>query len=41
MLVRLWREGNPSTLLVGMQPGAATAENGMESPQETKDGTEF
>ena len=24
MLARLWRKGNPSTLLVGMQTGAAT-----------------
>ena len=27
MLVRLWRKGNPSALLVGMQTGAATVEN--------------
>ena len=30
MLVRLWRKGNPRTLLVGMQTGAATMENSME-----------
>ena len=41
MLARLWRKGNPSTLLVGMQTGAATVENSMEFPQETKDGTAF
>ena len=29
-MVRLWRKGNPSTLLVGMQTGAATVENSME-----------
>ena len=27
VLVRLWRKGNPSALLVGMQAGAATVEN--------------
>ena len=26
----MWRKGNPSALLVGMQTGAATAENSME-----------
>ena len=26
----MWRKGNPSTLLVGMQTGAATVENSME-----------
>ena len=33
VLVRLWRKGNPRTLL-GMQTGEATAENSMEFPQE-------
>ena len=33
------RKGNPSTLLVGMQNGAATVENSMEFPQKTKNGT--
>ena len=33
------RKGNPSTLLVGMQTGAATVENSMEFPQKTKNGT--
>ena len=41
MLVRLWRKGNPSALLLGMQMGAATVENSMEFPQKTKDGTAF
>ena len=39
MLERMWRKGNPSTLLVGMQTGAATVENSMEFPQKTKNGT--
>ena len=39
MLERVWRKGNPSALLVGMQTGAATGE--MEFPQKTKDGTAF
>ena len=30
VLERLWRKGNPSTLLVGMQIGAATVENSVE-----------
>ena len=38
---KLWRKGNPSTLLVGMQTGAATVENSMEFPQKTKNGTAF
>ena len=29
----MWRKGNPSTLLVGMQTGAATVETSMEFPQ--------
>ena len=41
MLVRLWRKWNPSTLLVGMQIGAATVENSMEFPQKTKNGIVF
>ena len=36
---RLWRKGNPSALLVGMQTGEATVENSMEFPQRTKNGT--
>ena len=39
VLERLWRKGNPSTLLVGMQTGEATVENSMEFPQKTKNGT--
>ena len=31
-LTRLWRKGNPSTLLVGMQTGATTVENSIEFP---------
>ena len=38
---RLWRKGNPSALLVGMQTGATTMENSMEFPQKTKNGTVF
>ena len=41
VLARLWRKGSPSTLLVGMQTGAATVENSMEFPQKTKNGTAF
>ena len=29
---RVWRKGNPLTLLVGMQTGTATMENNMEIP---------
>ena len=36
MLARLWRKGNPSTWLVGMQTGAASVENSLEFPQKTK-----
>ena len=41
VLARLWRKGNPSTLLVGMQTGAATVKNNMEFPQKTNNGTTF
>ena len=34
MLARIWKKGNPLTLLVGMQAGTATLENSMEVPQE-------
>ena len=37
----MWRKGNPSALLVGMQTGGATAENIVEFPQKTKNGTAF
>ena len=33
MLVRMWRNGNPLALLVGMQTGAAALENIVEVPQ--------
>jgi len=36
VLVRLWRKGNPLTLLVGMQAGTTTLENSMEIPQGVK-----
>ena len=39
MLGRLYRKGNPSALLVGMQTGEATVENSMEFPQKTENGT--
>ena len=32
----MWRKGNPSAPLVGMQTGAATVENSMEIPQKNK-----
>ena len=41
VLERMWRKGNPSALLVGMQTGAATVENSMEFPQKTINGTAF
>ena len=41
VLERLWRKGNPSALLVGVQTGATTMENSMEFPQKTKNGTAF
>ena len=30
MLEKVWRKGNPLTLLVGMQTGPAAMENGVE-----------
>ena len=30
---RIWRKGNPSAMLVGMQTGAATVEDSMEFPK--------
>ena len=33
MLERVWRKGNPLTLLVGMQTSAATMENSVEIPK--------
>ena len=39
MLERMWRNGNPLALLVGMQTGAATLENSVEVPQKIKNRT--
>ena len=36
MLERMWKNGNPLALLVGMQTGAATLKNSMEVPQKVK-----
>ena len=35
----MWRKGNASLLLLGMQTSAATVENSMEAPQKIKNGT--
>ena len=35
MLERVWRKGNPLTLLVGMQTSTATMENSVEIPWKT------
>ena len=35
MLERVWRKGNPLTLLVGMQTSIATMENSVDIPQKT------
>ena len=35
MLERVWRKGNPPTLLVGMQTSTATMENSVEIPSKT------
>ena len=32
----MWRKGNPSTLLVGMQTGAATVQSSIEIPQKIR-----
>ena len=32
VLTEMWRKGNPSVLLGGMQTGAATVESSMEIP---------
>ena len=37
----MWRKGNPSVLLVGMQTGTASVEDSMEFPQKIKNGTAF
>ena len=36
LLARMWRKGNPLTLLVAMQAGAATLENSMDVLREVK-----
>ena len=36
MLERMWRNGNPLALLVGMQTGTAALENKVEVPQKRK-----
>ena len=36
MLARMQRQGNPPTLLVGMQIGSAPLENSMEVPQKVE-----
>ena len=41
VLARMWRKGNPSALLVGMQTCATATENNMEIPQKIKNGTAF
>ena len=38
VLGRVWRKGNPPTLLVGMHVGVVTVENRMELPKKTKTG---
>ena len=35
MLERVWRKGNPLTLLVGMQTSTATMKNSVEIPLKT------
>ena len=39
MLARMWRKGNTCTLLVGMWVGAATMEDSMKVPPNTKNKT--
>ena len=41
VLERMWRKGNPSALLVGMQTGAATLENTTAFPPKTTNTTAF
>ena len=35
MLEKVWRKGNPLTLLVGMQTSTAAMENSVEIPEKT------
>ena len=39
VLARMRKKGNPFTLLVGLQTGAATMESIMEIPQKIKNGS--
>ena len=39
MTTRVWRKGNPPTLLVGTYVDAATVENNMKYSQKTKNRT--
>ena len=39
--VKMWRRGNPTALLAGMQTSAATVENSMKFPQKIKNKTGF
>ena len=41
VLGRMWRKGNPSAPLVGMQIGAATVESSMEISRKLKNGSAF
>ena len=41
MLTKMWRNGNPLALLVGVQTGAAALENSVEVPQKIKSGTTY
>ena len=41
VLEKLWRKGNPSALLEGMQTGEATVGNSLEFPQNTQNGIAF
>ena len=37
----MWRKGNPLTLFMGMQVGAASLDNSVEIPQEIKNRTSY
>ena len=39
VLEKMWKNGSPNALLVGMQTGSATVESSMETPQKIKNGT--
>ena len=41
MLERVWRKGNPLTMLVGMQTSTATMENSVEIPSKTGNRTAY